>query len=164
MDTHNNKDASTGASAVESGYATCTRNGVVEPLQGREYRDGSRQVHENITSRRRYSMPMYQDGTGEEERCTYVSRYDIERRDRDEDMLNYDRRQAGQPRDSSRYGPEVRYWNNIEPHGVRYVTPLVARPLPVKLPAYSGKEEWATWIAQFENYCEQVPLERRREA
>ncbi|KAH3885693.1 hypothetical protein DPMN_009689 [Dreissena polymorpha] len=72
MDTNNNKDASIGASAVESGSATCTRNGVVGPLQGRKYRDGSRQVHENITSRRRYSMPMYQDGTGEEERCTYV--------------------------------------------------------------------------------------------
>ncbi|KAH3701637.1 hypothetical protein DPMN_076627 [Dreissena polymorpha] len=69
-------------------------------------------------------MPMHQDGTGDEERCSFVHRYDSERRDRDEDMLNYDRRQAGQPRDSSRYGPEVRYLNDIEPHGVRSVTHL----------------------------------------
>ncbi|KAH3799857.1 hypothetical protein DPMN_153475 [Dreissena polymorpha] len=130
MDTNNNKDASIGASAVESGSATCTRNGVVGPLQGKEYRDGSRQAYENTTSNRRYSMPRYQDGIGEEERYAYDHRYDSERRDGDEDMPNYDRRQAGQTSDSSRYGWEVRYSNDIEPQGVRYVTPLVAKPLP----------------------------------
>ncbi|KAH3768931.1 hypothetical protein DPMN_170149 [Dreissena polymorpha] len=40
MDTNNNKDASIGASAVESGSATCTRNGVVGPLQVRKFLDG----------------------------------------------------------------------------------------------------------------------------
>ncbi|KAH3883511.1 hypothetical protein DPMN_007469 [Dreissena polymorpha] len=66
-------------------------------------------------------------------------------------LLTRDPPQVDQGLDIDRFAMNARHPQYFAyPSGKEYSPSIGPKSLPVKLPSFSGKEQWATWIAQFE--------------